>query len=341
MNEEDDDALEGRPAALGERPFDGLEPDVILGAVESLGMPTGGGFLALNSYENRVYQVSREDAPPLIVKFYRPLRWSDEAIVEEHGFALELAELEIPVAPPLLVDGRSLHSYAGFRFAAFERRRGGWPDMDTRADRMQLGRFLGRIHAVGAIRAFRHRPGIDVGELGEQPLEFLLAGGFIGEGVEAAYEAAARDVLAAVRHVFADAGRPREIRLHGDCHPGNILWSDEGPCFVDLDDARNGPAIQDLWMLLSGERDEMATQLTDLIDGYRTFHDFDSRQLVLIEALRGLRMVYYSGWLARRWDDPAFPLAFPWFATRGYWQEQVHVLREQMDRIALPPLWLD
>ena len=325
-----------------QRPFDGLTPEVILDAVESTGLTVSGGFLALNSYENRVYQVARDDAPPVVVKFYRPHRWSDEQIIEEHQFALELDALEIPVAAPIADrDGRTLGVHAGFRFATFERRRGNWPELATAEDRMQLGRFLGRIHAVGAVRPFLTRPRVDVAGMGEEPLAFLLSGGFVTDGVADSYAGAAEAVLSAARAAFTDCAPLGELRLHGDCHMGNILWSEAGPCFVDLDDARNGPAVQDFWMLLSGNRDEVHGQLLDLLDGYSTFHDFDPRETRLIEALRGLRFVYYSGWLARRWHDPAFPLAFPWFGTEGYWQQQVRTLQEQIERIEESPLVVD
>ena len=325
-----------------ERPFAGLDPEVIIAAVESAGQQASGGFLALNSYENRVYQVGIEDGPPVVVKFYRPNRWSDAQIVEEHEFALELAALEIPVAAPLAdAAGRTLGEYQGFRFAVFERRRGNWPELATAADRMQLGRFLGRIHAVGAVRPFVTRPVIDVATMGEEPLAFLLDGGFVADGVARSYADAANAVLAAAGEAFSLCRPLRHIRLHGDCHMGNILWSDEGPCFVDLDDARNGPAVQDLWMLLHGSRDEMHGQILDLLEGYTTFFEFDPRETRLLEALRGLRFIYYAGWLARRWNDPAFPRAFPWFGTENYWREQVHSLGEQVARIAEQPLAVD
>ena len=333
------DAPEG---SADERPFEGLDPEVIIAAVESAGQRASGGFLALNSYENRVYQVAREDAPPVVVKFYRPRRWSDAQILEEHEFALEMAALEIPVAAPVADPaGRTLCEYRDFRFAVFERRRGGWPELESAADRMQLGRFLGRIHAVGGIRPFATRPRIGVETLGEEPLEFLLERGFVADGVAESYAAAAQRLLTTAREIYSRCEPLRYIRLHGDCHMGNILWSDEGPCFVDLDDARNGPAVQDLWMLLSGSRDEMHGQLLDLLEGYTTFCEFDPRETRLIETLRGLRFIYYSGWLARRWHDPAFPRAFPWFGTENYWSEQVHNLDEQVFRMVDAPFAVD
>ena len=319
-------------------PYDRLTPDVIIAAVESLGRDSDRRILALNSYENRVYQVGMEQGPPLIVKFYRPGRWSDAAIHEEHGFALELAAAEIPVVPPLVRDARTLFEYEGFRFALFERRGGRWPELGSATEREWMGRFLGRIHMIGAQKRFRHRERIEIGRLGEQSRQYLLAKGWIPEHLQAAYSSLTRDLLDAIHETFAAAQGVREIRLHGDCHRGNVLWTDEGPHFVDLDDCVMGPAMQDLWMLLSGNRSEMAEQLSQLLEGYTQFADFDGRELVLVESLRTLRMIHYSAWLARRWSDPAFPAAFPWFMEPRYWENQVLSLREQLGAIAEGPL---
>lgn len=322
-------------------PYHDLTPDVILDAVESFGLLPTGSLLALNSYENRVYQVGIEaaDARFIIAKFYRPARWSDEAIQEEHGFSLELAEREIPVVAPLAsADGATLHRHAGFRFALFPRRGGHWPELEDAENRLRIGRFLGRIHAVGAVRPFRHRPRVDVESYGVAAYRFLLDGGFIPAQMAGQYRDLVEHILAQVRARFAEAGEVNYIRLHGDCHPGNILWTDTGAHFVDLDDCRNGPAIQDLWMLLSGERRQQTEQLSDVVEGYEEFYDFDRRELHLIEPLRALRLIYYAYWLAKRWEDPAFPQAFPWFGTERYWEEQVLTLREQAERLEAPPL---
>ena len=324
--------------AVPHPPYENLTPERVLDAVESLGYQCDGRFIALNSYENRVYQVGLEGASPLVAKFYRPGRWSDAAIGEEHDFALSLAEREIPVVPPLLHQGRSLHEFEGFRFAVFERRGGHWPELDDPDNRRWIGRFLGRIHAMGAIGRFRHRERVDIDTLGVEPSRYLLAEDWIPPHLIEAYRSLVDDVLVRVRACFERAGSYKEIRLLGDCHPGNILWTDHGPHFVDLDDCRNGPAVQDLWMLLSGDRHEQEQQLADLLEGYQEFHDFDYRELHLIEALRSLRMIHYSAWLARRWNDPAFPQAFPWFEQPRYWEEQVLALREQAALMDEPPL---
>ncbi len=320
-------------------PYDALTPDVVIQAVESLGYESNGRQLALNSYENRVYQVGLEQGQPLIAKFYRPERWTDEAIAEEHEFSFELAGRELPVVAPLRdTDGKSLHRYSGFRFAVFHRRGGHWPELDQPEHCEWMGRFLAQIHAVGEAGSFRHRPGISIETYGEQSVEWLLEHDFIPAELQLAYRTLAEDLLKEIRHCYNRAGSVQNIRLHGDCHPGNILWTDDGPHFVDFDDARTGPAIQDLWMLLSGERQEMSIQLSDLIAGYEMFREFDGRELHLIEPLRTLRMFNYSAWLARRWSDPAFPHNFPWFNTSRYWEDQILSLREQAARLQEPAL---
>jgi len=327
--------------AANETPFAGLDPDTVLDAVESLGFECDGRLLALNSYENRVYQVGLEEASPLVAKFYRPQRWSDQAIGEEHAFSLELAAREIPVVPPLRLDGRTLHRFEQYRFALFERRGGHWPELTDPDTRLWLGRFLGRIHAVGAVRPFTCRPEISIEEFGDQAKQTLLQGGWIPPHLEAAYDSVTEDLLQGIEDRLETAGDFRSIRLHGDCHPGNILWTDSGPHFVDLDDSRMGPAVQDLWMLLSGDRNEMTVQLSDLLEGYSEFYDFNPGELWLVESLRTLRMIYYAAWLARRWNDPAFPRAFTWFNTTRYWEEHVLSLREQLADLQEPPLqWL-
>jgi Ser/Thr protein kinase RdoA (MazF antagonist) len=321
-------------------PYARLTPDVIIAAVESLGYVSDRRILALNSYENRVYQIGLERGTPLVVKFYRPQRWSAAAIAEEHGFALELAAAEIPVVPPLVQEGRTLFEYEGFGFAVFERRGGRWPELGTRTEREWMGRFLGRIHLTGRRQRFRQRGRIDIERLGQEPRDYLLARDWIPPHLQTAYESLTDDLLTEIRAAFDAAQGVGELRLHGDCHRGNVLWTDAGPHFVDLDDCLMGPAIQDLWMLLSGTRNEMSEQLTHLLEGYSHFATLDLRELVLIESLRTLRMIHYSAWLARRWSDPAFPAAFPWFIEPRYWENQILALREQLAAIAEGPLEL-
>jgi len=298
-----------------------------------------GRLLALNSYENRVFQVGLEDAEPVVVKFYRPGRWSDEAILEEHAFAFELDALEIPVVPPLCGPGSaSLHRFGGFRFAVFPRRGGHPPELESPEHLQWLGRLIGRIHAVGAVRRFRHRPVLDLESFGHASRRHLLASPMLLPEMRAAWESISAAVLERAAAAFERAGEFARIRLHGDCHPGNILWTDHGPHFVDLDDCRSGPAMQDLWMLLSGDRESMTVQLGHVLAGYTEFRDFDPAELHLVEALRSLRMLHHSAWLARRWDDPAFPQAFPWFGGARYWEQQVVALREQLELMDEPPL---
>jgi Ser/Thr protein kinase RdoA (MazF antagonist) len=326
--------------ASNPHPYDRLTPDVIIAAVESTGRVSDRRILALNSYENRVYQVGIEQSTPVIAKFYRPDRWSDAAIQEEHGFALELAAAEVPVVPPIVRDGKTLFEFDRFRFALFERRGGRWPELGSRTEREWMGRFLGRIHLVGRRQRFRQRGRIDVNRLGDDSRNFLLAEGWIPPHLEAAYDSLTADLLEHIRDVFASAAGFHEVRLHGDCHRGNVLWTDEGPHFVDLDDCLMGPAVQDLWMLLAGSRNEMGEQLAQVLDGYSQFADFDPRELALIESLRTLRMIHYSAWLARRWSDPAFPAAFTWFVEPRYWENQILSLREQLAAIQEGPLEL-
>jgi len=319
-------------------PYAGLTPDVILNAIDSMGFHTDGRLLALNSYENRVYQVGIEDALPLVAKFYRPGRWTDAQILEEHAFTAELAEREIPAVPALVTGNSTLHAFEGFRFALYERRGGRAPELDNPDTLEWLGRFIGRIHAVGAIAPFAHRPALDIASFGEEPRTYLLDNDWIPADLCDAYESVIDQALGGVRDCFDRAGTVRSLRLHGDCHPGNVLWTDDGPHFVDFDDARMGPAMQDLWMLLSGDRPAMTRQLSDVLAGYEDFAELDRREVGLIEALRTLRLIHYSAWLARRWGDPAFPAAFPWFHTTKYWQDQILQLREQVAAMQEPPL---
>ena len=321
-------------------PYDTLTPDAVLDALASVGLWGDGRLTALSSYENRVYQVALEPPadPQVVVKFYRPGRWSDEAIGEEHAFAAELAEAEVPAVAPLVLAGRTLHHHGGFSFSVSPRRGGRPPELDDPEVLEWIGRFLARLHTVGAARPFAHRPALDVASFGHEPREWLLTHDAIPLDVASSWHQACTTALQAVEARLS-AFEPQRLRLHGDCHPGNILWTpDHGPHFVDLDDARTGPAVQDLWMLLSGERAQRQRQLGALVDGYEQFREFDRRELALIEPLRTLRLIHYSAWLARRWDDPAFPRAFPWFGTSDYWQGQVRVLEEQLEAMEEPGL---
>jgi len=320
--------------------FAGLSPDTVLDALDSVGLYGDGRLLALNSYENRVYQVGMEDGPPLVAKFYRPQRWSDAAILEEHAFVNQLVINEIPVVPAMsLANGSSLQQYQGYRFAVFARHGGRAPELDQPDTLERLGRFIGRIHAIGQQQPFVERPALNISTFGEEPREYLLTHDFIPPDLLAAYQSTTAQALDGVRRCFDRAGDVRQLRLHGDCHVGNVLWTDAGPHFVDFDDSRMGPAIQDLWMLLSGERQERVQQMGDLLAGYEDFYDFNPRELHLIEGLRTLRLIHYSAWLARRWEDPAFPAAFPWFNTQRYWQDRVLELREQVALMDEAPLW--
>jgi Ser/Thr protein kinase RdoA (MazF antagonist) len=320
--------------------FSGLDPDCVLDALENIGLYSDGRLLALNSYENRVYQIGMEDGPPVVAKFYRPNRWTDTEILEEHAYVQELVEREIPVVSALsLAGGGTLHHFNGFRFSVFPKHGGRAPELEDRATLEWMGRFIGRIHAVGALQPYMQRPALDIATFGEEPRSYLLDHNFLPDDLAQAYRSVVQQALDGVRRCFDRAGDVRQLRLHGDCHCGNVLWTDAGPHFVDFDDSRMGPAIQDLWMLLSGERADMVRQLSDLLAGYEDFFEFDQRELHLIEALRTLRLIHYAAWLARRWDDPAFPVAFPWFNTQRYWQDRILELREQVALMDEPPLW--
>ena len=319
--------------------FAALGPELVLDALESVGLHGDGRLLTLNSYENRVYQVGIEDSLPLVVKFYRPQRWSDAAILEEHAFVRELVEREIPVVSALALNGTTLQHFGAFRFAVFTRHGGRAPELDDPATLEWMGRFIGRIHAVGALSPYVERPTLTIQTFGVEPRDYLLANGFIPPDLLAAWSSVLQQALDGVARCIDRAGTLALLRLHGDCHAGNVLWTDVGPHFVDFDDSRMGPAIQDVWMLLSGERSDMVRQMGDILAGYEDFCDFEPRQLYLVEALRTLRLIHYSDWLARRWDDPAFPMAFPWFNTQRYWQDRILELREQIALMDDPPLW--
>jgi len=322
-------------------PYASLKPALILDAVETTGLRADGRLLALNSYENRVYQIGVEDTQPVVAKFYRPGRWSEAAIREEHGFALELGTQEIPVVAPLIDEsGETLHSHQGFWFAIYPRQGGRSPDLEQRENLVRIGRFIARIHAVGRAGHFVAREYMDTDTLGEIARDDVLASERLPLELESVYEDLSEDVLErAVRRV-TEAGHVAMLRLHGDTHPGNILWTEAGPHFVDLDDACTGPAVQDLWMFLSGDRGEMAEQMGALLEGYETFMPFDRRELALVTPLRTLRILRHAAWLARRADDPAFVQAFPIFYTPRYWEDHILTLREQAAALDEPPLYL-
>ncbi len=321
-----------------QHPFQTLTPTFIMDAVESQGFVCDCRTLALNSYENRVYQVGIEDGQPLIAKFYRPGRWSDAQIIEEHRFCLELAEHELPVVAPWInAAGESLFRHDGFRFALYPRQGGHAPEFDNLDNLLILGRMLGRIHSIGMVRPFEHRPILDSKSFGHDSVK-LITEQFIPEEYRESYAAVTGQLLETIDTILAESGQIRYIRAHGDCHSGNILWRDDAPHFVDFDDSRMSPAVQDLWMMLSGDRPRQTAQLAELLEGYGEFCDFDPRELRLVEVLRTLRMLHYSAWLARRWHDPTFPRTFPWFNTVRYWGEHILQLREQLGALEEPPL---
>jgi len=319
------------------QPFAGLTPEVVLDAAADAGLEPDGRLFALNSYENRVYQLGAGERQ-LVLKFYRPARWSDAQIAEEHEFTGELARAEMPVAAPLRIGAATLLRYRGFRFAAFPFLRGRAPELDAPEARVILGRALGRLHQIGATRAFAVRPRIGIERLGWQARAQVLAEGLLPERLHERYAAVSGALLESVAAAFAQAAGVREIRLHGDCHLGNLLWNEQGPVFVDLDDCATGPRIQDLWMMLAGSPDEQQRQWGELLEGYRQFADFDFTELRLVEPLRALRMLHHAAWVAHRWGDPAFPRAFPWFGEERYWEGYLQDLLEQIGQIEEPPL---
>lgn len=317
-------------------PYANLDPSLILNAIEHVGYRCTGNLFALNSFENRVYQIGIEDLAPIIAKFYRPHRWSDEAILEEHRFALELAEYEIPVVAPLVsANGETLHHFENFRFALFPRQGARIMEINNLEHLEIVGRFIGRIHAVAASSPFQHRLKLDAQSYGYLAYDFLINNNFIPASIKNEFCTTIESALKKVEENFQRVGPVANIRLHGDCHVGNILWHNDGPHIVDLDDCLMGPAVQDIWMLVSGNApQEMELHMDRIMHGYQQFHDFNYRELHLIESLRTLRMIHYSAWLAKRWNDPAFPINFPWFNTFHYWQEQLHQLNEQNNLLA-------
>lgn len=319
--------------------YSSLGPDQILEAVESQSFPVDGRLLEMNSFENRVYEVGLVEGSPIIVKFYRPNRWSEAAIREEHAFSLSLDEREIPLVPPLKgPTGDTLFESCGYRYALFQRRGGRPPDFESQDQLRQLGRFVGRLHAVGRERPYQHRPALNDQTFGSDCSAFLLENDFIPSELRQVYESLSTDLMQRVHWCYERCPNLTLIRTHGDCHRGNILWTDQGVHIVDMDDSRMAPAVQDLWMFLAGSRDEQETSLRWLLEGYVEFSDFNPAELHLIEALRTLRLIHYFAWIARRWTDPAFPRAFPWFNTTRAWEQHILDLREQaalMDEPAL------
>lgn len=328
-------------------PYESLGPEVVLDALAGLGLYGDGRLMALNSYENRVYQAHLEDGRAVVLKFYRPGRWSDTQIAEEHRFSAELAAAEIPAVAPLAVEGGTLHHHGGFAFSVSPYRGGRQPELDDFEVLEWVGRFLARIHTVGAARPFLERPALDLQTFGLASRDWLLEHQMIPMDVQRDWEKACTEAfeMIALTALGADTyTEMQKLRLHGDVHPGNILWTptdrpDGGPHFVDLDDARTGFAVQDLWMLLSGDRPQRTAQLSGLLEGYEQFRPFDRRELALIEPLRTLRQIHYSAWLARRWQDPIFPINFPWFGSSDYWKEQIQMLQDQCEAMAEEPLY--
>jgi Ser/Thr protein kinase RdoA (MazF antagonist) len=319
-------------------PFEALDPGAVFAAAESIGLEPSGRLFALNSYENRVYQLGDEQGELWVLKFYRPARWSDAAIAEEHAFTFELAAAELPVAAPLARDGRSLFVHDRLRFAAFPYLAGRAPELDDLPTLTLLGRTLARIHAVGSRARFAHRPALSLARLGDAARDQVLDSGFVPEALDSQYALVSEQVIGRVRQSFDNFGPMPQLRIHGDCHAGNILWRATGPLFVDLDDCMSGPRIQDLWMFLSGDAASQQASWAAIMEGYEMFGEFDYGELTLVEPLRSLRILHHAAWIAQRWRDPAFPRAFPWFADARFWERHIADLFEQLAAMDDPPI---
>ncbi|RWR03141.1 serine/threonine protein kinase [[Pantoea] beijingensis] len=317
--------------------FQTLNPDTIIDALWDTGLRVESGLTALNSYENRVYQFSDEDKKRYVVKFYRPQRWTLEQIEEEHQFSVELVEDDVPIAAPIMLQDKRLHQHEGFWFAIFPSLGGRQYETDNYDHMEWVGRFIGRIHQTGRKKRFTERPTIGLKEYVIEPRQILEATPLIPKSLKIKLLESLDRLIDTLQRCWHTNWAP--LRLHGDCHPGNILWRD-GPLFVDLDDARNGPAIQDLWMLVNGERQEQRLQWDILLEAYAEFSDFDPHELSLIEPLRAMRMVYYLAWIVRRWQDPAFPRSFPWMTDEDFWRRQISIFNEQDKLLQEPPLQL-
>lgn len=320
--------------------YDLLTPDLVIDAVEEQGFLSDARIFPLNSYENRVYQVGIEEADPIVAKFYRPHRWSDEAIQEEHDFSWELAERDIPIIPPIRsAQQKTLHHHANFRFGLFVRRGGQSPEPGDLDQLFRIGRLMGRIHTVGASQTFQHRATLSIEQFCHTPSQFLLENQFVPSTLKERYQRVCENIIQICEQRFTEVNGLEWIRCHGDCHLGNIIWHrDLGPFFVDMDDCMMAPAVQDIWMLLSGNRADQTAQLCEVLDGYSEFADFNSAELALVEPLRAMRMIHYAGWLGKRWTDPAFPMHFPWFNTDHYWLQHIGELEEQLAMLGEPPL---
>ena len=321
-------------------PFSALSPDFILDAVESRGFRVDARILELNSYENRVFQIGIENRAPIIAKFYRPARWSQDQVQEEHDFLLELASNEISVVAPIRLEGSTQFQAGKFILALFEKRGGRTPLIESESSLEILGRTLSQIHNVGAEKPFCYRPSINVDDYGKSSRKWLLEEEFIPVNLEKQYEKISNILISRIEEKFSKQ-EAKNIRIHADCHLGNILWREQRPHFVDFDDSRNGPAVQDLWMFLSGNLSEKSRQMTNIIRGYMDFRDFNFGEVGLIESLRALRIMRHSAWIGKRWDDPAFPKAFPFFNTEKYWVEHIHQLSEQIEIIEAPGISLN
>ena len=317
-------------------PFENLGPETILAALESVGFEPNGSLLALNSYENRVYQAQTESLEFYVAKFYRPERWTYEAIEEEHNFSYELLDSDISVVAPIQIDGSTIFDFAGYHFAIFPRQGGHPPNVENKEDLEVLSRSIARIHAIGSKKPFKHREIFSMDRLGTRSREFILGSDFLPPELVEAYASTSHNLLSAIDPSLIES---QQIRIHGDCHMGNVLWRSDISHFVDFDDCLNGPPIQDLWMLLSGERQDQLNQVNTILDAYNEFYDFNPSTLNIIEPLRTLRMIHHAAWIGKRWEDPAFPLAFPFFNSAKYWSDHILTLKEQESKLVEEPLY--